>query len=345
MKSNFWLASLSFAILATSFSAYADNSPMIEIGDSDSPVVIKLNDGRLGVRYRMQTDADGNTKFDTVQDLAVMDVTVSFFHDFVRLDFQGSTGASFDGSWNNSGIGKGDAGFALNLRRLSMTLNPTKGLGFSLGSMAPVYGAGSENSYLDSDGYITGYRARVTIDKGDLVVTGGFLGDLKDPNVFNRLDSLNDFNYLQAVFTQAIAGIAKASIEFDHMSEQNYVRGAVKFDVTKWTHFLDSVTLEDMVRVSVEDPANILAAKLTKKFKNVFAGRDLVADIGYLYRSSDMKLPLGDHVFMGQQMRVTVTVPNLVKVGPGNLGAFVDVVESLTDWEQVRAELGLVLKF
>lgn len=343
-----------FAPLTTAFAddptffSRNNNVPMIEIGSGDAPIEIRMNDGRFQTRYRLQTDNDGTVKTNAIEHQILLDVTVSFFKDKVRLDFEGQNGSSFTGGWGSTGIGTGDPNLAFYMRRLSLTLSPKSGLDFTAGSMKPEWGVGSENSSLDADGYVMGYRSRVALGDGYLSVTTGYVGDLKDPNVFNRLNRLDDFNYLQAIITHSIGEIVRGSLEYTQLAGENFARGALKFDVSKWTSFLDSITVEDTVHVSAENPGNVLATKLSKRFKDVFAGRDLATSLTYIYRTEKgfEVMPLGDKAWDGHSMRVNVAVPNMVGFKNGTqLGAFLDFIQSFSDFDKFRVELGLALKF
>jgi hypothetical protein len=341
---------LVLCLLSSTTATRAESRPILEFAsDTDYPVEIKLNGGEIITRYQLSTNDGGDIVNNTDQERVVFDVTVSFFKGKVRFDFTGTSGSTFAGSFGSTGLGSSDPNLAFYLRRLSMTLTPKSGLELSLGSLTPEFGAGTENSYLDADGYIMGYRARASILKGQLVVTGGYLGDFKDPSVFNRLDRLDDFNYLQIVLTQTIGELVRASLEYNQIDGQNYARGALNFDVSKWAKFLDSILTEDMIRLSSENPANLLAVTLSKRFKDVFGGalpgRDLQTSLTYAFMTENLDLPIGDHVFEGHSVRLRLAIPNLVKFGSTSLGLFTDYTQSFSDFDHFRAEAGLILKF
>ena len=335
-----------FLIFLHIISKQSDAS-MVEIGEklNNKPVVVELNKGKLALRYRLQTDEFGDLSHNTLQDQVLFDISIGFLQNQVKINFTLASGGKFTGGWGDLGLGSHDPALEIYLKRLTLTLNPTEGLSLSVGSMAPEYGAGSENSYFDKDGSIMGYRAKVAIHNGELVVTGGFVGDYENPNVFNRMHYLGEVNYVQMILTQAIGEIVKASVDYTNHDQTNYLRAAVQFKVDKWVNFLDSITLEDLVALSRDDLKNVFAVKLSKKFKSLIAGKDLKAGLVYAFNPNDIEMLIGDKIVDGHSIRVQLAIPNIIKTKSASYGVFFDVLESLTDLRQVRAELGLMIKF
>jgi hypothetical protein len=349
LKNQFLAISGLVMITSLSQSAFAAHS--IEFGkDSAFPVEITLNKAEVIARYNLSTDLAGEITKSQDGHRAVFDVTVSFFKDKVRFDFYGSTGATFKSSGNTFGSGTpGEEVLDYKLRRMSMTLSPGKGLDVSFGGLAPSYGAGTENSYLDGDGYIMGYRAKAKIENSTLVVTGGYLGDLKEPSVFDRMDRMGDLNYLQVLLTQAIGQLIVTSLDYNHVDGDSYLRGAVKIQLSQWVKFLDSLVVEDMVKMT-GDEANLLAATLKSKFKDIFGerlpGRDLEIALTYAYMTDEVKLPVGDKIFDGHSVRVKISLPNLVKFGKvASMGIYADYVQDVADLDRLAFESGLLLSF
>ncbi len=340
------LLSILIAVFLNSKIVHAQQTSddMIEIG-KPKLFDVKVNDAQVAFRYRFQQGDSGAATWNSIQDKVLLDITMKFYGDRVKINMQGMTGSGFDGSWANPGVGPQDANFPFNLRRLSLSLGVATGVEVTAGSMAPEYGAGSEDSYLDNDGYIMGYRAKAKIENGELVVTGGFVGDFKEPNVFKRFDRMDDFNFVQAVYTRAIGEVIRASVEYDHIDKGDYARAAIKIDLGQWTNLLDSVVFEDMVGMSSDQGINVFATKLTKRFAKAVAGKDLVVDARYLYRTDGIDLPIGDKVFVGQSLRFTTTIPNIYSWKKIKLGMYADFIQSLDDFDRIRAELGLALKF
>lgn len=319
---------------------------MIEVSSQPKPVTVTLVDGRTAVRYLLNQNSSGVATINTMQDLIVFDVIIHFFKDKARLELQGGTGGSFAISWDNSGIGTPDKiAKDFNLRRVALTVSATKQIDLTVGSMAPEYGAGTENTTFDNDAYIMGYRAKAKIVGGTLVVTGGFVGDYKNPNVFNRFERMDDFNFVQAMYTRAIADAIQGSIEYNRLDNVDFVRGAVKFDLKKWTGILDAVIFEDMASLNSDIAQNTFSAKLTKRFKELFFGQDIQFDAYYVYKSEQFDILTSDRMLKGRQVRFVMTLPDLLKTKKTKLVMFVEYVQSLDDLDMKRAEAGLVYKF
>jgi hypothetical protein len=344
--SFFLLPCAGLAQVPTMIETTADDAPAPRAGTSP-PAVARLNDGSLQLRYRLQTNASGEVTHETLQGKALFDVTIAFFGDRVRLDLQAGTGDTFDGSWSHLGAGgTHERQIDFHLRRISLAYDIHSRLQVALGSFGPRYGAGSEGSYFDSDGYITGYRAQVKIEGGDLVVTAGFVGDYGHPSVGGHLGRMDELNYLQAVLTRRIGGIVHASVDYTRLAGEDYARGAVSLDLSSWTELLDSVTVEGMSGLGREERGRVLATKLSKKFAELLGDRDLQASVVYSHRSDDLDLLLGDKIWKGHTVRATFLVPRSLRLGDhATLDAGVDVVQSLTDLERLRTEFYMSLRF
>ncbi len=352
---------LCFAL--TSFARAAeDKKPTLHIfSDSQIPIDIKLNNGELTSRYKFITDKNGKATASQLESKVVLDVTVLILKDGrIKLNFLGQTGSAFRSGYSSLPVGPtGKEDFDFNLRRLSITFAPFAGMNIALqdleltaGSFGSEKGAGSEDTYFDDDGYIMGYRAKVGIGKGGyLSVTGGYVGDFNKPNVFSRLERMGEFNYLQALINHSIGAIAVASFDYTYWEKSNYIRGAIKLDLTKWTKFIDSLVVEDLLRVnsankSDQEMAHVFAIKLAKKFKAALpGGRDLALTLAYIYNDKSMNFPIGDRSFVGSQMKFSVTVPNLATFSWGRLALFMHYLQSIDNWEQYRLEVGMSLIF
>ena len=343
------------AVVLGGFNAQADRNPtVIELGSSGSSVT--LNEAKVETRYRYQTDKMGNEVANLFEHRALFDVTVSFFEDKVRIDLQGATGGSFSSTWGESG---GDSASSdapdLNfyLRRLSITLAPTKGIELTGGSFGPQLGAGSDSTYLSKEGYIMGYRAKVSYDKGYVVVTGGYVGDFNNPNVFDRFERLtktDEFNYLQVLIHHQINQMVQGSLDYTRLNGEDYVRGALKISVAKWTKFIDSITVEGIARLKNEDiagdeVAKAIAVTLKKKFENLLAGRNLEVALTYLYQDGDMKMPMSEYNMEGNSLRLRFACDNLVDFKWGSVTAYIDMTQNLDDLDEQRIEGGIGLVF
>src|SRR5690606_12122643 len=124
----------------------------------------------------------------------------------------------------------------------------------------------------------------------------GFVGDFEEPSVFQRVDRLDQFNYFQAVLTRSIGELIQGSLEYSSIDEDDFVRGALKLDLSEWTSLLDALVLEDMTSIDRSDALNVFAAKLQSRFR-IVGEQDLKLDASYTHRTEGIEFPLGDKVF------------------------------------------------
>lgn len=339
----------------------------LEIESNPKPITVreslfsyKINDLSVATRYRIQQNAAGDLSNNQLQLRLNMDVNLLFFKDHVQIDFQGATGQTFGSLWSSTGIGDHANDFEFNFRRLALTLKPSDHFEFKTGSMAPVFGAGTDNTYIDADGYIMGYRARIKYEPTEIVVTGGYLGDYAQPNVFHRFNELDDVTYFQVLLQQRLSEIVKASIDYSYFGKSddiyqpmNMARGAVMLNLSQWTPIVDLVTTEYShgFHPGAEHDLNLFALESIKKLKKVEAlgNRDVVIGLNYLYHSDNLKdipFPIEDKGFKGSSYRINFSLLNLLNdAGPGRWSATLDWLQSLTDCKQWRCEVALGWKF
>lgn len=339
------------AVSCLSVSAMAAEPKQLTFNDDGAlPVSVVLNKGEIATRYQLSTNENGDVTKRTEQEKALLDVTIGFFKgNRVRIDLVGMTGSSFGGSFDSFGTGVGSKqDFAFHLRRVSITYTPKKGYEITTGSMAPEYGAGSEAAYLDNDGYIMGYRAKAKLtEDSQLVITSGYLGSFKNPNVFDRTGDFANINYVQAVLNQTINQLIRTSVEVDSIDGDAYLRGALKLKMDQWVKFLDTLVVEDLTRVTGGSAYAILMT-LNAKFKALLGeGRDLTVALTLASQQGDLNLLIGDHTFAKTtSARIRVMAPKLIeKKGVASGALFVDFVESLEDLEKIRAEIGMIVSF
>lgn len=173
------------------------------------------------------------------------------------------TGSSFTGSWDLTGVGTGKPTWDFGVRRLFLQAVPTNGLELAAGSFDAIRGENTEITAFDNDAYLEGYRASVkrptSLYVDDLSVTIGFLGDLTEPNVFDRFHRLGDHNYSQVLASKrfSLAGNAgrgkkdelAISIDWSSLEGVDTFRQAARVTSTA-LQVVDSVRFEQYWRVS-----------------------------------------------------------------------------------------------
>lgn len=344
--------------LASSQQIFADDGALVVEDQPKKPY--DLHDLSVTTRYRMQSDRDAeNTQ--RLQLKINLDMSLLFFKEKVQVNFQGGTGARFGSAWSDTGIGDADRDLDLALRRLSVTFEPADVFGVEIGSMAPLAGVGTDNTSLDSDGWITGYRARVTISDAEITMTGGYLGDFSQPNVFARLDRMDELNYFQVQLQNKLSEILSASLDYQYFGEEpdgptedsSLIRGAIKLDVAKWTTLLDSLKGEYGLGLGEQesDSYGLFAVTGQKNFSSVesLGGRPAKISVSYLHRTDDvaeLPIPIEDKGFAGSSYRLQASILDLFNGrGRGKWSTKVDWTQSLEDCDEWRCEVSLGWEF
>ena len=142
------------------------------------------------------------------------------------------TGSSFTASWDTTGVGTGDPTWDFRVRRLWLRAVPVDGLELSAGSFDVVRGETTEIMSYDNDAYMQGYRASVKRPAqaffDEISVTAGYLGDLTQPNVFERFKWMDNHNYTQALVAKRVGKMFAASVDWTSVDHVDTVREGVR---------------------------------------------------------------------------------------------------------------------
>jgi hypothetical protein len=172
-------------------------------GDTKPVRVEASREGRLS-RWLVFELASVSTRFRHVESLMGVTTASNQQHQVaiksaLRLDPAGRltihaglfTGDTFSFGWNNTGPGTGIAQSRVCLKQLYLDAKPLGGIDVQVGGLEFARGESTEITSYDYDGYLVGERLairrpdRVLLD--EVTLTFGFLGDLRQPNVFARL--------------------------------------------------------------------------------------------------------------------------------------------------------------
>jgi hypothetical protein len=223
------------------------------------------------------------------------------------LQFRSETGSSFASSWTNSGIGLGRRTWAFNVKSFFLGQKFGKHIEAQFGGLEYDQGAGSEATYTDNDGWLVGYRARVTTSgRGWLPdkfsVTAGYVGDLKTPSVYSRFHRMGDLNYFQVLAQKKFGKNREASAEFDSIEEISYARGAFRWKNVPARVF-DEVLVEAITRAN-RNAAFGWSATLSKTFdaKSQWRAALLYSDIPtQVFNKTGQQILLnGDAIVLGK---------------------------------------------
>lgn len=145
-----------------------------------------------------------------------------------------STGAAITSSWAPTGLGTGAPTWGFVPRTLYVSAKPVEGVELQVGGLTVVRGHGSEITSYDNDVYLTGER--VTIARPDrlffdeLSVTAAYLGDDTTPNVFRRVDRLDDHNYTHVLAAKSFGARVAVSVDWTQSPVDTTWRQAVHVD-------------------------------------------------------------------------------------------------------------------
>ena len=169
-----------------------------------------------------------------------------------RLNSFVGTGGSFTGSWDNTGVGTGEPDWSPRVRLLFLSAAPLEGVELQAGGFAPIRGESTEITTYDNDAYMMGERVtlrrpyRLFFD--EVSVTTGFMGDLEEPNVFERFDRLADHNYTHVLVAKRAGDRAAVSADWTSLDGVSTIRNAVRLQVPE-LRVLDNLRFEQYARV------------------------------------------------------------------------------------------------
>jgi hypothetical protein len=200
----------------------------------------------------------------------------------VGVGLGASTGPSFTGGWNDTGIGTGNHRFHVNLRLLSLDLAPMAGVSGQVGSLQLARGESTEITTFDNDGYMTGERLTVRRPKllffDEVTVSRGFVGDTTKPSVFDRLDRFHDFNYQQYLLARRVSPRVWTSADVTHLAHANTLHAAARVRAPE-LHIVDTVRYEQYVRFGAASDAHTIAGFAMSGEKQI--SKLITAGLGY----------------------------------------------------------------
>jgi hypothetical protein len=164
------------------------------------------------------------------------------------------------------------------VRLLYVSAAPVGGLELQAGGFAPIRGESSEITTYDNDAYMMGERAILKrpdwLFFDELSVTAGFIGDLEQPNVFDRFDGLAEHNYTQVLVGKRLGGRLTVSADWTSLFGISTIRNAARLQVPE-ARMVDGVRFEHYARLEGEE-AYGFAVTLEKRLN-----RGIVLSGGY----------------------------------------------------------------
>lgn len=184
-----------------------------------------------------------------------------------RVGFSAQTGSHFVSGWNNTGGGLGEFSGDFALKQLFFSAAPAAGLELQAGGLGMLRGENTEITSYDNDAYLVGERLIYTREQGPLAqiaVTAGYIGDYRTPNVFRRLDRLNDWNYGQVLVGVRVGGAAQTTAEYTHEDGRDIFRQGITVEMPAGVPVLRSIGFDAYERVS---PASGAGFNLTGELR------------------------------------------------------------------------------
>jgi hypothetical protein len=141
-----------------------------------------------------------------------------------------------------------------------------KGLELQVGGIAPIRGESTEITSYDNDGFLVGERVSVkrpeTLLLDEVSATVGYLGDVSTPNVFKRLDRMDEHNYTQLLVGKRLSARLACSADWTSADHVDTWREAVRV-ATRESRVIDAVRVELYQRVD-EPEGNGFAVSIEK---------------------------------------------------------------------------------
>jgi hypothetical protein len=167
---------------------------------------------------------------------------------------RGESGRSFTSSYDYTSLGMNKGYWSFDLKSLFVGQRIGKRWEAQAGGIEYDWGAGTEATYADNDGWLTGYRFRYAAaaprwlpDK--VSVTVGYVGDFTEPNVFARFHRMGDENYIQILGAKKFGKTREVSAEFDSIQEIRYTREALRWQKLPFI-IVDELSAEAITRAS-----------------------------------------------------------------------------------------------
>ena len=214
---------------------------------------VDWHSGSIDARYRFIENSGGKTTTDQIQHRQTLKIGFRI-DEGGRYSLQSfvGTGSSFTGSWDPLGPGTGDPTWDPNVRQLFFAARPVNGIEFHVGGFGIARGESTEITSFDNDGYMTGERISIArpaeLFLDEIAVTAGFLGDLPTPNVFDRMDRLDDHNYTQVLAGKRFGSRVSASADWTSLEGISTLREAVRVETKQWLP-LDAIRFEQYQRI------------------------------------------------------------------------------------------------
>ena len=215
------------------------------------------------------------------------------------IQSQMATGSTLTSSWDSTGVGTGDPTWHFRVRRLYAQAIPLTGVELAVGSFDILRGESTEITSFDNDAFIVGYRFSVKrpaeLHLDEVTLTLAYLGDLLEPNVFDRFNRMDDHNYSQVLVAKKFSTAVSVTADWTSLDHITTLRQAVHVS-TPALRVVDGLLFENYQRIDGDTGYGFAIAVDRALTKRVTAG-------GGFGRTDRNFLPLnGDRYGRGRRL-------------------------------------------
>lgn len=263
------------------------------------------------LRYRNQHRNDGSQSHNQVQYRLDLQLKFQLTPDGkLVLRSRALTGGRFDSAWDETGVGENvDGNVNFRMRQLFLDYSPAANLNIQGGSIPVMHSSikGKGALSVDTDGWVDGGRvsyAKLASWASQIVVTVGQVDEYQTTNMFKRGWGSPNFVqvHIQGDLTEQIRHLA----EFTRIGEDNYLRMMAEIALKDVVPFIDSVVLEDIVRIGEGGGQDGFGAAVKKAIGDWKVTGQYSYKSAYISRTGSGALLLEDFYRQGHQISVQI---------------------------------------
>lgn len=263
------------------------------------------------IRYRNQHRNDGTRSHNQAQ--YRLDLHLKFQltpEGKLVLRSRALTGARFDSAWDETGIGDSvDRSFNLRMRQIFLDYSPTENLNVQGGSIPVMHSSikGKGALSIDTDGWVDGARvsyAKLASWAKQITVTVGQVDEYQSTNMFRR--GWGSPNFIQVHVQGDMLERMRHVLEYTRLGEDDYLRVMAEIALVDIVPFIDSVVLEDVVRLGGDGGQDGFGAAIKKAIGDWKITGQYSYKSAYISRTGEGALLLEDLYRQGHQITVTV---------------------------------------
>jgi len=207
-----------------------------------------------GGRFRYVDKGIGKVTDRDVQYKISTRVRVNLIGDGVTyVQARGESGRSFTSSYDYTNLGLNRGYWSFNMKSLFIGQRLGSHIEADAGGVEYNWGAGTEATYADNDGWLEGYRLRYTGKvrwlPDEISSTIGYAGDFSQPNFISRINRMTDENYIQILAAKQLSKNLFTSAEFDSIQGIRYSREALHWQRLPLV-LVDELSVEAIPRAS-----------------------------------------------------------------------------------------------